>query len=147
MIQVIKELKDRLFLLIIIQQAIIKFLLSLSKTSFFQEWKLKITTLKLIEELFMISQLMAQLTIRWSYKSINRARCWLHNWLFVGLQIFWRELQINCSWFKQTKSSRCWFKTNLTDYFYWYKNINSSKYKSNNLLHSRTIKRNRLTIL
>ena len=37
LIQVIKELKDRLFLFMIIQQAIIKFLLILSKKSFFQE--------------------------------------------------------------------------------------------------------------
>ena len=39
LIQVIKESKDYLFLLIIIQQVIIKFLLILSKNIFFQELK------------------------------------------------------------------------------------------------------------
>ena len=56
-----KELKDCLFLLMIIQQVAIKFLLILSKNAFFREQKLKATTLKLMEELFMISQLMTQL--------------------------------------------------------------------------------------
>ena len=50
-----KELKDYLFLLIIIQQMmIVKFLLILSKAIFFQE-------LKLMIEIFMTSQLMIQL--------------------------------------------------------------------------------------
>ena len=58
LIQVIKELKDHLFLLMIIQQVAIKFLMILLKNIFFQESKLKATTLKLVEEVFMISQLM-----------------------------------------------------------------------------------------
>ena len=49
--------KDCLFLLVIIKKAIIKFLLIFSKTIFFQDLKLKITISKLIEEIFMISQL------------------------------------------------------------------------------------------
>ena len=32
---------------------------------------------------------------------------------------FEKKLQTNCSWFKQTKSFRCWFKSNSTNYFYW----------------------------
>ena len=39
----------------------IKFLLILSKNIFFQELKLKITISKLMEEIFMISQLITQL--------------------------------------------------------------------------------------
>ena len=49
--------KDCLFLFIIIKKVIIKFLLIFSKTIFFQDLKLKITKSKLIEEIFMISQL------------------------------------------------------------------------------------------
>ena len=49
--------KDCLFLLMIIQQVINKFLLILPK-QFFQDLKLKITILKLMVEVFMISQLM-----------------------------------------------------------------------------------------
>ena len=56
-----KESKDYLFLLIIIQQVIIKVLLILVKNIFFQELKLKITISKLMEEIFAISQLMTQL--------------------------------------------------------------------------------------
>ena len=41
MIQVIKESKDCLFLLIIIKQIIIKFLLILTKNNFFQEFKIE----------------------------------------------------------------------------------------------------------
>ena len=52
LIQVIKELRDCLFLLMIIQQ----------KNSSLQELKLKTTTLKLKEEIFMISQLMTRLS-------------------------------------------------------------------------------------
>ena len=57
MIQVIKESKDCLFLLMIIQQVINKFLLILPK-NIFQDLKLEITIWKLIVEVFMISQLM-----------------------------------------------------------------------------------------
>ena len=52
----------RLFLLMIMQQVMVKSLLILSKNTFFQELKLKITTSKLMEEIFMISQLMTQLS-------------------------------------------------------------------------------------
>ena len=55
---VAKELKDYLFLLMIILQVIIKFLLILPKINFFQEKKLKIATLNLIDEMFMINQFM-----------------------------------------------------------------------------------------
>ena len=58
MIQVVKELKDNLFLLMIIQQAMIKFLLILIKNNFFQE---TITISKMMVETFMINQLMIQL--------------------------------------------------------------------------------------
>ena len=46
----------------IMQQVMVKSLLILSKNTFFQELKLKITTSKLMEEIFMISQLMTQLS-------------------------------------------------------------------------------------
>ena len=58
---VIKELKDYLFLIMKIQQVIIKFLSILSNNIFYQGLKLKVTTLKLMEEIFMTSQLMTQL--------------------------------------------------------------------------------------
>ena len=57
LIQVIKESKDYLFLLLLIQQVIIKFLLILSKNIFLQELKLKIAISKLMVEIFMINQL------------------------------------------------------------------------------------------
>ena len=42
---------------------------------------------------------------------------------------FEKKLQINCSWFKQTKSFRCWFKGNPTIYCYWKNKSNRRKYK------------------
>ena len=32
---------------------------------------------------------------------------------------FEKKLQANCSWFKQTKNFRYWFKSDETHYFYW----------------------------
>ena len=32
---------------------------------------------------------------------------------------FEKKKKISCGWFKQTKSFRCWSKSNSTDYFYW----------------------------
>ena len=58
----IKELKDCLLLLMMIQRAIIKFLLILFKNIFYQELKQKITVLKMMDEISMISQLMTQLS-------------------------------------------------------------------------------------
>ena len=66
---VIKELKDCLFLLNIVQ-VIIKILLILIQDTFFQELKLKITILKLMEETFMISQLMTQLSNTTKFRKI-----------------------------------------------------------------------------
>ena len=62
LIQFIKESKDCLFLLRIIHKVIIKFLLILLKNIFFQEQKLKIIILKWMEEIFIVSQLMTQLS-------------------------------------------------------------------------------------
>ena len=59
---VIKKSNDCLFLLMIIQQVIIKFLLILSKKYFLPRVKIENATLKLTEETFMISQLMTQLS-------------------------------------------------------------------------------------
>ena len=64
LIQVIKESKDHLCLLIIIQKVIIKFLSILSKNIFFQELKLKIIISRLVVENFMIRLLMTQLNNR-----------------------------------------------------------------------------------
>ena len=43
----------------------------------------------------------------------------LHNWFFVRFCLFWKKLQTNFSWFKQTKGFRCRLKSNSTNYFYW----------------------------
>ena len=59
---VIKESKDCLFLLMIIQQVIIKFLLIPSKKFFFHKLKQKITTSKFMEKIFMTNQLMTRLS-------------------------------------------------------------------------------------
>ena len=59
---VIKELKHFSFLLTVIVVMIIELQLILTKNIFYQELKLKIATLKLMEEIFMISQLMTQLS-------------------------------------------------------------------------------------
>ena len=59
---VIKESKDCLFLLMIIQQVIIKFLLIPSKNFFFHKLKQKITTSKFMEKIFMTNQLMTRLS-------------------------------------------------------------------------------------
>ena len=64
MIQLIKESNDSLFLLMIIQKATMMFLLILPKNIFCQELKQKITTSKLMEETFMINQLMTELSNR-----------------------------------------------------------------------------------
>ena len=32
---------------------------------------------------------------------------------------FEKKIQINCSWFKETKNFRCWLNSNSTNYFYW----------------------------
>ena len=64
MIQLIKESNDSLFLLMIIQKATMMFLLIFPKNIFCQELKQKITTSKLMEETFMINQLMTELSNR-----------------------------------------------------------------------------------
>ena len=58
--QVIKESKDCLLLLIIIQEVIIKFLLILPKNIFFQE--LTLQHRKWMEKIFMTNQLMTRLS-------------------------------------------------------------------------------------
>ena len=55
----------------------------------------------------------------------------------LNFAYFEKKLQINCSWLKQTKSFRCWLKSNPANYFYWKNKSNRSKYKSNNLLNSK----------
>ena len=62
LIQVIKELKDYLFFLTEIKVVLIELQLILTQDIFFQELKSAITTLKLMEEIFMIKQLMIQLS-------------------------------------------------------------------------------------
>ena len=58
--QLIKESKDCLLLLIIIQEVIIKFLLILPKNIFFQE--LTLQHRKLMEKMFITNQLITQLS-------------------------------------------------------------------------------------
>ena len=57
LILVATELKDCLFLLMTIQQVIIKFLIILLRNIFFHELRLKIATSKLTEEIFTINRL------------------------------------------------------------------------------------------
>ena len=57
LILVVTELKDCLFLLMTIQQVIIKFLIILLRNIFFQELRLKISKSKLTEEIFTINRL------------------------------------------------------------------------------------------
>ena len=57
LILVATELKDCLFLLMTIQQVIIKFLIILLRNTFFQELRLKISKSKLTEEIFTINRL------------------------------------------------------------------------------------------
>ena len=62
LIQVIKELKDCLFWLMIIQQVIIKFLLILLKKYFLSRVKVKNYNIEIDGRNFMISQLMNELS-------------------------------------------------------------------------------------
>ena len=140
--QVIKELKDCLFLLMITNQTIMKFLLILSKNIFFQ----KITTSKLMEETFMISQLMTRLTIQRNLKNIKRTKWWLHHWLFVVFCLFWKKLQINCSYLNKQKALDADSAAMQQIFFTGKNKINRSKYKGNNFSHSWTIKRNNVRI-
>ena len=78
-IQVIKELQDCLFLLMILQQVIIKFLMIPLRSTFFHELKLKTATSKLMEEIFMISQLMTQKCFRPQFSKFS----------FLGSRICW----------------------------------------------------------
>ena len=59
---VIKELRDRLLSLTEIVVLLTELQLILTEVISFRELKLKITTLKMMEEIFMISQLMTQLS-------------------------------------------------------------------------------------
>ena len=74
----------RLFVLSAVDDQV---LLVLSKNISFQELKLKITTSKLIVEIFMINQSMT-----WLNNIINRTRSWLHDWFFVGILFFWKKI-------------------------------------------------------
>ena len=58
----------------IIKEVMIKFLLIVSKNIFFQELKLKITTSKLMDEIFMINQLMTRLSNAKKSEKYNGAR-------------------------------------------------------------------------
>ena len=57
---VFKELTDCLFLLLLTVMVIILLQKTLIKNIFFRDLKLKITTSKLMEEIFMINKLMTQ---------------------------------------------------------------------------------------
>ena len=147
----IRELLDsswqggKIFLLII-QQVMIKFLLIFIKNIFFQELKQKITTSKLMEETFIISQLMTQLSNTTKSEKYQQDKVMITRLVVCWILLILEKIQINCCWFKQTKSFKCWFKSNPTNYFYWQNKSNSSKYKSNNLLHSSKIKRSNARI-
>ena len=99
---VIKEFRDYLFLLIEIVGVLTELQLILTEDT---SLKIEITILKLMEEIFMFSQLMTLLSNMISQKSIIRTRWWLHNWFFVRFCLFQKKkLQTNCSWFKQKKA-------------------------------------------
>ena len=77
------------------------------KKYFLPRVKIKIATLKLMEETFMISQLMTQLNIMLKSEKYQQGRVMIIQLVFIGFCLFQKQLQINCSWFKQTKSFRC----------------------------------------
>ena len=81
LIQVIKELKDCLFLLTEIVVVLIELQLILTEDTSSRELKLKTTTSKLMQETFMISQLMTQLSNTTKFTKF----------------FYFEELQINCS--------------------------------------------------
>ena len=43
--------------------------------------------------------------MRRNQKILNRARSWLQDWLFSRFCLFWKDLQTNCSWFKQINAA------------------------------------------
>ena len=84
-----------LFLLMIIQQAMtIKFLLILSKNISFQEQKLKITILKLMDKMFMIRQLMTQLNNATRSEKYQQDKVMIIQPVVFGFSLFWKKYRL-----------------------------------------------------
>ena len=64
----------------------------LSKNIFFQELKLKITTSKLMEEIFMISQLMTRLSITTKSEKYQQDKVMITQ--LVGFCLFWKNYRL-----------------------------------------------------
>ena len=93
---VIKELKDCLFLRIIIQQVIIEIQLILTEDISLQELKQKITTLKLMEEIFKMSQLMTQLNNMTKSEKYQQDKVMIIQQAVYWILLILKKLQINC---------------------------------------------------
>ena len=63
---------------------------------FLSRLKIKIITLKLMEEIFMINQLMTQLSNMMKSEKYQQDKVMII-WLFIRFRLFWKKLQINCS--------------------------------------------------
>ena len=63
---------------------VIKFLLILRKYIFFQEYQLEITTMKLLEEVFMINQLMTHLS-----NTMKLEKYQLDKLMIIQLVLYW----------------------------------------------------------
>ena len=91
------------------------------RTYFFQEYKLKIATLKLMEE-FLWSTHYNQQTNNLikqydKLKKVSVGQGGDYATSQLDFDYFIEKLQINCCWFKQIKCFRCRLKINLTNYF------------------------------
>ena len=115
--QVVKELKDCLFLFMIIQQVIIEFLLILSQNI---SPRVKIENYnKEIDGRNFYDQPINE-SIK-QYDEVRKASTGQGDDYTTGCLLdftyFEKKLHFNCRWFKQTKRFRCWFKSNSKNYF------------------------------
>ena len=115
--QVVKELKDCLFLFMIIQQVIIKFLLILSQNISprvkIENYNIEIDGRNFYDQ--PINESIKQ------YDEVRKASTGQGDDYTTGCLLdftyFEKKLHFNCRWFKQTKRFRCWFKSNSKNYF------------------------------
>ena len=115
--QVVKELKDCLFLFMIIQQVIINFLLILSQNISprvkIENYNIEIDGRNFYDQ--PINESIKQ------YDEVRKASTGQGDDYTTGCLLdftyFEKKLHFNCRWFKQTKRFRCWFKSNSKNYF------------------------------
>ena len=77
-----------------------EFTLILSKNISFQQLKLKITTSRLMEELFMINQLMIQLSNTTKSGKYQQDKVMITRLVACWILLILKKLQINCYWFR-----------------------------------------------